>query len=296
MKRGFKTVAIIVSFVLLIVVLSLAFVACDKKDAVSPVDYAKQNTYDVTTETMSIVPSEGSAELTAKVYSPTGAEARFGLLFFVGTVIPPEYYDYLGEALAKQGYVVAIPSVPFAYFGYDSQSRPAADAILTRFNGIQFFVGGHSQGGGSAMRFACEEIENVQGAIFLAPLTFGARESSQEEYDKWNESHPEWFNQNSDGTIDRADTLKNTTLPTLLLEADGDKILSPSDKKDALSKMPEKMQHQVLENACHMGFSTAEMTLAGDGEGLSDEDKQNQRLLTVSYVLDFLQITVCGQK
>ena len=290
MKSCLKTVSAILAFALLLAVCTLSLSACDKKDdVIQAVDYARINDYKVKTETATYQ----DGQFTAKLYYPENAEAKYGVLFFVGTIIAPEYYDYLGNALAKQGYVVAIPFVPFAYFSYATQSRPIADLVVDSFKDIKFFVGGHSQGGGAAMRFACEEIESVQGAIFLAPLTFGARDATEEEYEAQHETHPEWFNVNNDGSISRTDTLKNTDLPTLFLEADGDKILSDADKKNASAKMPEGVQHHVLTHACHMGFSTSEMSLAGDGADMSEEDRENQLFLTTSYVLDFLQITVC---
>lgn len=291
MKSCLKTVSIILVLSLMLACGMLFLSACDKKEnSVPRVDYARINDYAVKTETATYQ----DEMFTAKLYYPENVEAEYGLLFFVGTIIAPEYYDYLGNALAKQGYVVAIPSVPFAYFEYETKSRPIADAVRSKFDGIKFFVGGHSQGGGAAMRFACEEIDSVQGAILLAPLTFGARESTEEEYEALHEAHPEWFNVNNDGSISRTDTLKNVDLPTLLLEADGDKILSDADKNNARAKMPKNVQRHLLAHACHMGFSTSEMSLAGDGADMSEEDKENQRFLTASYVLDFLQITVCA--
>ena len=272
----------------------LSFAACNNKKLPS-VDYKKNNEYSVSTTTYVVNPeAKEDEQLSAVIYTPDGVQAKYGLLFFLGTVIAPEYYDYLASALAKQGYVVTIVVEPFAYFGYDDRSKPIADKILAKYPDLKFFVGGHSQGGGAAMRFACENLDHVLGAIFLAPLTFGARDATQEEYDKDATAHPEWFNINTDGSISRADTLVNTTLPTLLLEASNDHVLSVQQKSEALDKMPQTMTHFVIQNASHMGFSTMELGLNGDGEDITEEDVANQQLLTVSYVLDFLQITVAN--
>ena len=297
MKTAFKKISIALLTVAFALTLATSFAACNKKkDSIPDVNYAVTNNFEITTTDYTINPEAKEEErIGARIYAPNGVNAKYGVLFFLGTLIAPEYYDYLGTALAKQGYVMAIAVSPFAFFGYEDKTKPIADDVLARYPNLKFFVGGHSQGGGAAMRFACEYFDNVLGAFFLAPLTFGARESTEEEYEALHEAHPEWFNVNNDGSISRTDTLKNVDLPTLLLEADGDKILSDADKNNARAKMPKNVQRHLLAHACHMGFSTSEMSLAGDGADMSEEDKENQRFLTASYVLDFLQITVANK-
>lgn len=294
MKRTLKSVCIFLIAALLSTIGVLSFAACNNKK-VETVDYKKNNAYSFTQTTYVVNPeADEASQLSAVIYTPNGVQAKYGLLFFLGTVIAPEHYDYLASALAKQGYVVAIAVEPFAYFGYDDRTKIIADKVVEKYQDLKFFVGGHWQGGGAAMRFACEHLDQTLGAVFLAPLTFGARDATQEEYDKDATAHPEWFNVNTDGSISRADTLVNTTLPTLLLEASNDHVLSTQQKKDALDKMPACMTHFVIQNASHMGFSTMALGLNGDGEDVTEEDANNQRLLTVAYVLDFLQITICG--
>ena len=44
-------------------------------------------------------------------YVPNGVEAKYGLIFYIGTAIPYENYDYLAEPLVRAGYVVVLPKV-----------------------------------------------------------------------------------------------------------------------------------------------------------------------------------------
>ena len=302
MKTAFKKISIALLIVAFALTLATSFVACNKKkDTLPDVNYAVTNNFEITTTDYTINPEAKEEErIGARIYAPNGVNAKYGVLFFLGTLIAPEYYDYLGTALAKQGYVMAIAVSPFAFFDYEDKTKPIADDVIARYPNLKFFVGGHSQGGGAAMRFACEYFDNVLGAFFLAPLTFGAREATQAEYDKDAEKHPEWFNVTDSGKIYRADTLARTNLPTLLLEAANDHVLSAEQKLDALEKMPLEAQHFVINPGAHMSFSAwdDDSTLAvfmNDGDGITEAQKAAQKELTVSYVLDFLQITVANK-
>lgn len=297
MKTAFKKISIALLIVAFALTLATSFAACNKKkDTLPDVNYAITNNFEITTTDYTINPEAKEDErIGARIYAPNGVNAKYGVLFFPGTITAPEYYDYLCIALAKQGYFVATPALFLASLQYDTTTKPIADAIIAKYPNLKFFVGGHSQGGGAAIRFACEHLENTLGAILFAPYDiFASREITREEYDKDCKAHPEWFYVNGD-KIYRTDTLANTNLPTLILEADKDHVLIGDAKNDAINKTPSKAMFFELKNACHMGFSTWDFNLNGDGEDITQEQKEAQRALTISYVLDFLQITVANK-
>ncbi len=191
-------------------------------------------------------------------YAPKGVEARYGLIFYVGTAIAPSYYDYLGKALAKQGYLMVIPkgSNGFAYLMYTLEEK-----AFDTFAGVEFFVGGHSQGGGAAVRRAQENSDKVKGVVLYAPLCYGS------------------------------DSIVESNLATLLIEAKSDGVLTADMKADAKTRLPEYRTEYMIDG-CHMSFSTMDddMTLKMFNDGPSSAlVKETQRELTAEYTLEFMQ-------
>ena len=249
------------SIVLIIAVLcSAAFClfACDTPNNKSDntpdnqevyVDYSKDNSYEF----------EVTEDDDAVTYMPKGVTAKYGLLFYLGTIIPPECYAYLAEPLARQGYVVVIPKILFAYFLYKE-----TEVAFEKHPNVEFFIGGHSQGGGAAIKRAQENIDTVKGVVLLAPLCSGQ------------------------------ETIADTDLPTLLLEATNDGILSASQKQTAKSRLPEDREEHML-TGNHMSFSSNdEGTFLTDGEA-TDEEKIAQKQQTVEYTLAFMNAVVRGK-
>ena len=300
MKNHFSKILISILLVVALLVCTLTFFACNKKQPT--VDYRKTNDYSVKTEEYVFNPSaDEEYQFGAVVYYPENVTAKYGFVFFVGSFIPSEYYEYLGTALAKQGYIVAIPNVMAnsAYTYYDSNTKVATEKIFNMFKGVKFFVGGHSQGGGAALKFAEQEEEHLLGAVFLSPLCYTV-DRLNPNYDPYNDPVSEMYERDEEGNIiqDR-DTLENSTLPVLLLEAANDHVLTDAMKEDARSRMPANYTRFVLSPASHMSFSTLDsdsvlIAFNNDGDGMDEQEKIAQRSQTVNHILDFLQIIVCG--
>lgn len=228
----------------------VCLVAC-KKDEGDYVDYGKDNNYEY----------ERTEDKNAVTYTPIGATAKYGLVFYIGTAIAPEHYSYLAEPLAKQGYIVVIPKVALAYMMYKE-----TESAFTNYPDIEFFVGGHSQGGGAALRRAQENADSVKGVILYAPLCFNK------------------------------DSLKNSSMPTLLLEASSDGVLTAEMKSDAKTRLPDTRTELMLEG-CHMSFSSydsnATLTMFNDGP-VSDEVKTAQKEQTYGHTLAFMRSVIQG--
>ena len=250
-----KKIFSIVSIVLLLSLLCVSAVACkeqeNEEEGVNYVDYSLENSYEV----------ERLEDKELVSYSPKDVTPKYGLIFYIGTAIPPENYDYLGQALAKQGYVVAIPKGcgAFAYMMYTE-----TEVAFSRYPNIEFFVGGHSQGGGAAVKRIQENLDKVKGAVLYAPLCYST------------------------------DTIKDSSKPTLLLEATKDNVLTPDMKSDAKSRLPSSREEHMLEG-CHMSFSTMDqdftLSLFNDGP-LTNEQKQAQKDETVRLTLAFMKSVV----
>lgn len=294
MKIALKNVSIILVLVLALCLCAFSFVACNKKtddNAPVAVNYRANNNFEISVENYTINPEAASNEqLYARVFKPLNAIPKYGLVFFVGTFINPNNYDYLGEALAKQGYVVIIPNSILAYWQYDTKSLPITTSTQQLFPDIQFFVGGHSQGGGAALRFACENLANTCGAVFFAPLMqYNTRSVSDDDERSYDNYAGRIERDESGRIITVSDTLVDTNLHTLLLEADNDSVLDDSMKADSHDRMPQNVQNHVLQNASHMGFSKPPQGVA---ELTEAEAAQIEN--TINYTLNFMQMVVCG--
>ena len=212
----------------------------------------------------------------------TKVNYRYGVVFYVGTAIEPKYYEYLGTALAKQGYLVVMPKfkLNMAYNYYAEQEKAFSD-----YPNVKFFIAGHSQGGGAAIRRASENASSVAGAILLSPLAY--------RHKKFDENGKPVKDEN-DVEIYISDNLKDVDVPTLLIEAAEDHVLTDEMKADARSRLKEGYTHKVISPGAHMSFCTADSddvlkVFNDDGDGISESDKQAQRTQTVAYVLEFVK-------
>ena len=246
-----KLTRTIVSFIVIALVLttSAMLFACDKND--DGIDYSISNNFEY--EVIE------NADMVS--YVPLNVTPKYGLIFYVGTVIEPKYYEYLATALAKEGYVAVIPkmSLYMAYAGY-KEVEPA----FASYPDVEFFVGGHSQGGGAAVRRAMENASTVKGVVLYAPLCY-----------------------NTDNIVD-------CNIPTLLLEATNDGVLTAEMKANALTRISADAEKYMLTGS-HMSFSTFDddgvLTMFNDGP-LTQEEKDAQRQNTISYTLNFMRSVV----
>ncbi len=260
----------LIAIFLLLSALFISLVGCDRAKAV---DYSAQNSFDVSVEDSK----------TALTFSPKGVKATYGLIFYQGTAISADHYSYLGEALAAQGYVVVIPktNMGMAFYGY-SATEPAFE----RFKDVRFFVGGHSQGGGAAVRRAQDNADKVKGLILLAPLCYTLKKGMFE------------GSENSEGDFYN---VADKDIPALILDASNDRVLSSSQRAASSECVNASLTTRIeISPGAHMSFSTLDddatlATFLNDGDGISEQEKQAQREKTVQYILAFLNRVVTGE-
>lgn len=222
-KRFFTAVAAlmcIATAAVVITALALSYGDCAPR-AENSISYEDvfANTYDVTV-------TEKSDML---LYAPEG-EPGYALLFYVGTAMSADNYDYVMRALASRGIAVAVSSNPFADLMYEETEK-----AFDLYPEAQYFIGGHSQGGGAAIRRAAENTDKTAGVILFSPMTI-------------NDS-----------------TLADKDIPAIYFEAENDKVLSEDLKNNAASRMNDECEFVLIEGANHMCYGETDFGLI-DGE------------------------------
>lgn len=111
------------------------------------------------------------------VFYPTESQPKLGLILYPGTFVDPGAYAEPSHAIAENGYLVVIPPVSL---GMAALSFDIADEIQEAFPEIESWViGGHSQGGAAASRFAFQNPDSVDGLLLWVGKPLGDDDLSQ---------------------------------------------------------------------------------------------------------------------
>ena len=98
-------------------------------------------------------------------FTPTG-ELKAGLIFYPGGRIDPRGYSPLMRAIAGEGFLVVVPSMPINMAIFDTN---AADEIIDHFSKINNWgIAGHSVGGTSAAIYTANNPEKIDGLAIWA--------------------------------------------------------------------------------------------------------------------------------
>lgn len=185
-----------------------------------------------------------------RLYMPKATGVTCGFIFYLGTAMNTDNYDVILSAISAAGVAVYVSSNPFPDLLYEE--RENAYSIL---NAEKYFIGGHSQGGGAAVRRACENAQTTAGAILLSPL------------------------------ISNDFTLADKDLPTLYFEAENDYVLSSSMQAAAKGRMNESCEFITLRGAGHMCYGASDLL---DGGGTIRDKAEIQREVSAA-ILAFMQ-------
>lgn len=188
-----------------------------------------------------------------RIFTPQAEGAEWGFLFYLGTAMPVDNYDDILTGIAATGICVVVSPNPFPDLFYSETEKAYS---LT--DAKKFFIGGHSQGGGAAVRRACENPESTYGCVLYSPL------------------------------ISNDFTLADKTLPVLFFEAENDKVLSSSIKTAAKERMSESCEFIFLEGANHMVYGTKDFF--ADGE--NDLPKTDTQAKTLSETVRFFRSVI----
>jgi hypothetical protein len=101
------------------------------------------------------------------VFEPTkSSPSTTGYIFYPGGRVDYRAYAPMANALAKEGFLVVVPSMPLnlAVFGIDE----AADVIAAHPEISHWVLGGHSLGGSMAANYVYKHPDKIDGLVFLA--------------------------------------------------------------------------------------------------------------------------------
>lgn len=113
---------------------------------------------------------------TALVFKPSDGKATAGLIFYPGGRVDYRAYSPMAEALAKKGFLVIIPRMPFnlAVFGYNQ-----AEKYIQEYPAIEnWVIGGHSLGGSMAAHYIFGHQQAGYGLLLVASYPAGSDDLS----------------------------------------------------------------------------------------------------------------------
>ena len=221
---------------------AVLFCACKPLPAAEYADIA-QNSYK----------AEISDDENGRLYAPQADGVKWGFIFYLGTAMRADNYDNIMTAIASAGIAVYVSSNAFPDLLY-KEEEPAYAAL----NVQNYFIGGHSQGGGAAVRRACENLSSTRGVVLYSPL------------------------------ISNDFTLSDKDLPALYFSAENDKVLSSSMQNTAKSRMNASCEFIALQGAGHMCYGASDLL---DGGGTT-RDKAEIQAEVIRKTLAFMQSVI----
>jgi hypothetical protein len=114
----------------------------------------------------------------ALVFQPLGDNTITGLIFYPGGRVDYRAYAPMAETLAKNGFLVIIPKMPFnlAVFGYNQAEKYIQDYPTVE----NWVIGGHSLGGSMAAHYVFENQQADYGLLLMA--SYPAQSDDLQEY------------------------------------------------------------------------------------------------------------------
>lgn len=124
-------------------------------------------------EALTALESNGLVEVELEpwlTFTPTG-DFKAGLIFYPGGRIDPRGYAVLMSAIASEGYLVVVPTMPINMAIFDTD---AADEIISHYPGIDSWgIAGHSVGGVAAAMYTSQNPGLIDGLAIWAAFPAG---------------------------------------------------------------------------------------------------------------------------
>lgn len=185
------------------------------------------------------------------VFSPQ--EPSAGLIFYPGGKVEYTAYAPLLHELAQEGILCVLIKMPCNLAVLDID---AADGIQGMFPEItNWYIGGHSLGGSMAASYAARNAEDYKGLILLAAYS------------------PE--------------NISLSGLNVLSVYGSRDSVLNMEKYTDYLTNLPDNMEELQIKGGCHAQFGNYG---AQKGDGLPDISGDEQRAITVRYIMDWITL------
>lgn len=194
------------------------------------------------------------------VFNPNTKDADTGLIFYPGGNIDYRSYAPAAQAIAEQGYLVVVVSMPLnlAVLG----SGRAAD-VQQAFPQIKHWaIGGHSLGGAMAAQYARDHLDSIQGLALWAAYPAASND------------------------------LSKTNLMVVSIYATNDGLATPAKIDASRSLLPADTRWAAIQGGNHAGF--------GDygpqqGDGTASITPAEQQAQVVAATVGLLQ-EIAGAK
>ena len=202
----------------------------------------KYRTYEAMPEAVSLIETDGVQEeddyYVIEPEEPTG-----NVVFYQGGLVETEAYLPLAQAISEQGFRVFVPSMPLNLAIL--KTNAFAEIYEENPSNLEWWIGGHSLGGTSALLYADEQPAQLKGAFLL-----GAYPSDETD-------------------------LTDTDLEILSLYAENDGVINQDKYQSSQSLLPENTVYHVISGGNHSNFGHYGFQ-NGDGESSISREEQQQ--------------------
>jgi pimeloyl-ACP methyl ester carboxylesterase len=192
-------------------------------------------------------------------FAPKSNARAVGLVFFPGAIVPPMAYEPLARRVAKRGYRVVVPHLPWRMaFGASGTETMMTRTLATTKQG-RWAITGHSRGAVLAAEFGYLYPERVAGLILIGT------------------THP------------RDRDLSAVTYPVTKIIGSLDGVAPVAKSMENAHKLPPAARMVTIEGANHAQFGYYRYQLF-DGEAtISREQQQQQLTLAVLAALEEME-------
>jgi pimeloyl-ACP methyl ester carboxylesterase len=190
---------------------------------------------------------------TGWLFEPTGDTPSTGLVLYPGGRVDPRSYAPLARAIAAEGHVVTLASMPLNLAVLDADR---ADTLIAAAQNVErWAVGGHSLGGAMAAAYASEADVHVRGLVLLAAYPPSSTD------------------------------LSSSDLAVLSVLGDADEVVDREVWDEGLERLPAVTRTVMIAGGNHAWFGHY-----GEqpGDGAATISREEQQRLTVDAVVELL--------
>ncbi|SHH71460.1 alpha/beta hydrolase [Clostridium grantii] len=191
------------------------------------------------------------------VLKPIDEDIKAGFIFYPGGQVEPESHAYTGYEIAKNGYMVVIPKMPFnlAIFGINRSNE-----IMNDFPEIdKWYQGGFSLGGAMSCVYAKENFAKLQGLILYAGYT-------TEKYD-----------------------LSQTDIKVKSISAELDGLATKEKINEGKKYMPSDTIYVEIKGGDHTQFGVYGDGQVQKGDNPAEITREEQQKIMIEETLEFLE-------